>query len=223
MSELYDKTGISKLIGSNSGYIGYEEGGLLTNFVKENPNCVVLFDEIEKADPQILNILLHLLDEGYVEDNKHEKVDFSKCIVVFTSNIGHEKASKKSMGFVQDEETKEDSYKSSVRKRLKPELLARINQLFVFEDLSDNDFKRIINDELCKIKEKLSAKNIMVKFTSSTVSGILNKLKSENLHARDVKSFVREHVQVPVSKIVIKNSKIKEISVKSVDSKINVC
>ena len=70
MSELYDKTGISKLIGSNAGYVGHEESGLLTKFMKDNPNSVVLFDEVEKADPQVLNLLLHLLDEGYIEDNK---------------------------------------------------------------------------------------------------------------------------------------------------------
>lgn len=223
MSELYDKTGISKLIGANSGYVGYEEGGSLTKFVKDNPNCVVLFDEVEKADPQILNILLHLLDEGYIEDNKHEKIDFSRSIVILTSNIGHDKASEKSMGFVQDDTPKSESYKQSVKKNLKPELLARINDVMVFNDLKDEDLKRIVSFELNKIKTKLLKNKIEVKFTSKTIDCIFNKIKTNKLHARDIKSFIRENVQVPVAKIVVKNSKISEISVKSVDNKINVC
>jgi len=222
MSELYDKTGISKLIGSNSGYVGYEEGGMLTKFVKENPNCVVLFDEVEKADPQILNLLLHLLDEGYIEDNKHEKIDFSKSVVILTSNIGHEKASKKSMGFIQDVDTKENSYKDSVKKKLKPELLARINEVLVFNDLKDSDMKRIILYELNKIKSRLLVRNVELNFKKSTIDLIFNELKTKNLHARDIKKYTRDKIQVPVAKIMVKNSKKSEITIKNVDNSINV-
>lgn len=223
MSELYDKTGISKLIGSNSGYVGYEEGGLLTKFVKDNPNCVVLFDEVEKADPQILNILLHLLDEGYIEDNKHEKVDFSNSVVILTSNIGHKEASTKSMGFVQDDTPKENSYNKSIKKQLKPELLARINDIMVFNELNDKDTKRIIISELRNIKKSLGEKGVDLKFNNSTVDVIFNNLKAKNLHARSIKGYIREKIQIPIAKTVIKNSKLSEISLKSVDNKIKVC
>jgi ATP-dependent Clp protease ATP-binding subunit ClpC len=223
MSELYDKTGISKLIGSNSGYVGYEEGGMLTKFVKENPNCVVLFDEVEKADPQILNILLHLLDEGYIEDSKHEKIDFSKSIVVLTSNIGHKESAKKSMGFIQDEETVSDSYKKSVKKELKPELLARINKVLVFEDLKDSDMKRIINSELAKIKSKLKEKGKDISFSKEVGLFIFNDLKTKSIHARGVKSYVKENVEIPLAKAVVLNSKKSKITVKNIDNKIKVC
>ena len=223
MSELYDKTGISKLIGANSGYVGYEEGGILTKFVKENPNCVVLFDEVEKADPQILNLLLHLLDEGYVEDNKHDRIDFSKSIVILTSNIGHDNASKKSMGFVQDETDKSETYKDSVKNKLKPELLARINDVMVFSDLKDNDLKRIISFELNGIKQKLDKNGTNIKFNNTAIDCIFNKIKESGLHARDIKNYIREKIQVPIAKIVVKNSKTSEICIKSVDNKINVC
>ena len=224
MSELQDKTGISKLIGSNAGYVGYEEGGMLTKFVKENPNCVVLFDEVEKADPQILNILLHLLDEGYVEDNKHNKISFSKTVVIMTSNIGHQNTKKKSMGFIQDEVDKESSYKGSVKNKLKPELLARINDVFVFQDLGDKEFKRIIYQELTNIKTKLiENKNINFNFNKAIVNFIFNKIKSQKLHARDIKNFIREEVQVPISKCVISKTKNSEISIKNVDNNIKVC
>ena len=223
MSELYDKTGISKLIGSNSGYVGYEEGGMLTKFVKDNPNCVVLFDEVEKADPQVLNLLLHLLDEGYIEDNKHNKVDFSKSIVILTSNIGHEKANKPSMGFVQDEGVKSDSYKESVKGKLKPELLARINDVLVFDDLGDSDIKRIIKFELDKIKDKLKKKNISIIVKNTSIDCIFNDIKNKKMHVRDVKRYVKEKVQVPIAKLVVKNSKTSEIMLKSVDNKISIC
>ena len=223
MSELYDKTGVSKLIGSNSGYVGYEEGGMLTKFVKENPNCVVLFDEIEKADPQVLNILLHLLDEGYIEDNRHEKVDFSKTIVILTSNIGHDKANQKSMGFVQEEDRRTKSYEESVKKNIKPELLARINEVITFNDLIDSDIKNIINSELNKIKLKLSTNSINVKFNNDAVDLLFCDIKAKDLHARDIKNYIRENVKVPVSKMIVKNSKISEISIKNVDNRLNVC
>lgn len=222
MSELYDKTGISKLIGSNAGYVGHEEGGLLTKFLKDNPNCVVLFDEVEKADPQVLNLLLHLLDEGYIEDNKHNKIDFSKSIVILTSNIGHEKATKPSMGFVQDEVNKEDSYKSSVKSKLKPELLARINDVLVFDDLGDSDIKRIIKHELDKVKDKLNERNISIIVKSTSVDCIFNDIKSKKMHVRDVKRYIREKVQVPIAKLVVKNSKTSEIMLKSVDNKLSI-
>lgn len=222
MSELYDKTGISKLIGSNSGYVGYEEGGLLTKFVKDNPNCVVLFDEVEKADPQILNLLLHLLDEGYIEDNKHEKVDFSKSIVILTSNIGHVEYSKKSMGFVQDEMKREDSYKDSVKKQLKPELLARINEVMVFNELSDSVLKKIINSEIDKIKIKLLHNNVKFKFKRDCIDCLFKDIKSKKLHARHIKNYIREKVQVPMSKIIVNNSKKSEILMKSIDNDIRL-
>lgn len=223
MSELQDKTGINKLIGSNAGYVGYEEGGLLTKFLSENPNSVILFDEIEKASPDILNILLHILDEGYVEDSKHNKISFASSVVILTSNIGHEQANKTSMGFVQDEEDKDSSYKKSINQYLKPELVARINDIFVFDDLSDREFKLIIKHELDKIKNKLDKnRNIKFKFNKQTVDFIFNMIKLKKLHARDIKKFIKNEVQVPVSTFVLSEKENSEISIKGVDNSIKV-
>jgi ATP-dependent Clp protease ATP-binding subunit ClpC len=223
MSELQDKTGMSKLIGSNAGYVGYEEGGMLTKFLSENPNSVVLFDEIEKASPDILNILLHILDEGYVEDNKNKKVSFSNSIVILTSNIGHKEASKKSMGFINDNEDKVSSYNDSIKKQLKPELVARISDIFVFEDLSEVEFKLIIEHELNKIKNNLqNSKKIKFNFKKETINFIFKQIKLEKLHARDIKNFIRKEVKVPVSKFVLSKNKNEEIFIKGVDNKINV-
>jgi ATP-dependent Clp protease ATP-binding subunit ClpA len=222
MSEYQEKTGISKLIGANAGYVGFEQGGLLTEFVRNNPNCVVLFDEVEKCDPEILNLLLHLLDEGYVNDNLNNQISFTKSIVILTSNIGHDKKEKKSMGFVNDAEEPEAIYKEAVKKYLKPEFVARINNILVFNELSDKELESIVTIEIKNIQEKLKQKNIKINFHSSVKELILSKIKINKLHARNIKDLVRSEFQVPISKFIIKNSRNQKISVKIVDNELNI-
>jgi ATP-dependent Clp protease ATP-binding subunit ClpC len=222
MSEYQEKTGISKLIGANAGYVGYEEGGLLTEFVRNNPSCVVLFDEVEKCDPQILNILLHLLDEGYINDNLNRKIDFTKSIVVLTSNIGHQEAHKKTLGFIQEEINNNDCYTESVKKYLKPELISRINELLIFDDLEEEELKSIVKLEINKIKNKLNLNNFKLQFTKNLNEFIFNKLKTKKLHARDIKDLIRSELQVPIAKFIINNKKLKKISIKIVDNDIIV-
>jgi ATP-dependent Clp protease ATP-binding subunit ClpC len=223
MSELYDKTGISKLIGSNSGYVGYENGGLLTNFVKDNPNCVILFDEAEKADPQILNILLQILDEGYIEDSKNNKINFSKSIIIFTSNAGHDLVTKKTMGFIEEEVNANKTYVSSVKKYLKPELVARIDKVMAFNSIGENEFKMIIKRELQIIKEKLAKINIKFNFNDSTIKSLKQQMEDKNFHAREINSFIKEKVKVPISKFLVKNKNIRKLSIKHVDNDTKVC
>lgn len=222
MSEYQDKTGMSKLIGANAGYVGFDQGGLLTEFVRNNPNCVVLFDEVEKCDPEILNLLLHLLDEGYVNDNLNNKISFNKCIVILTSNIGHENKNKSSMGFINDQPNLEDSYKDSVKKYLKPEFVARINSIIVFNELKEKEFELIINSEMSLIQQKLKQQNIKIGFDKETVKFILNSLKLEKLHARSIKDIIKNELQIPISKFIIQNSKKSNISVKCIDNLIKI-
>jgi len=222
MSEYQEKTGISKLIGANAGYVGYEQGGLLTEFVRNNPNCVVLFDEVEKCDPEILNILLHLLDEGYVNDNLNNKISFTKSIVILTSNVGHDKKEKKSMGFINDSESSEDIYKDAVKKYLKPEFVARINNILVFNELAEEQLELIVSSEIKIIEEKLKEKNIKITFDSSAKNLILKKIKTEKLHARNIKDLVRSEFQVPISKFIIKNQKSQKILVKIIDNELKI-
>ena len=222
MSEYQEKTGISKLIGANAGYVGFEQGGLLTEFVRSNPNCVVLFDEVEKCDPEILNLLLHLLDEGYVNDNLNNKISFTNSIVILTSNIGHDKKEKKSMGFINDVEEPETIYQDAVKKYLKPEFVARINNILVFNELSSKELESIVSVEIKNIQEKLKEKNIKINFHPSTKESILNKIKIDKLHARNIKDLVRSEFQVPISKFIIKNSKNQKISVKIIDNKLKI-
>ena len=217
MSEYQDKTGISKLLGANAGYVGYEEGGLLTEFVRENPNCVILFDEIEKCDPKILDVLLHILDEGYATDNLNRKIDFTRTILVMTSNIGQGKKSKRSMGFLSEEVTPIDTYKESLKKYLRPELLARIDEIIFFNDLEDRHLFKIINQELSSIGERLANRGIEWTYNTSTSKYIFNEIKEKNSHARQIKNLVKALVQVPLSRFIVKNRNIEKISAKIVD------
>ena len=217
MSEYQDKTGISKLLGANAGYVGYEEGGLLTEFVRENPNCVILFDEIEKCDPKILDVLLHILDEGYATDNLNRKIDFTRTILVMTSNIGQGKKSKRSMGFLSEEVAPIDTYKESLKKYLRPELLARIDEIIFFNDLEDRHLFKIINQELSSIGERLANRGIEWTYNTSTSKYIFNEIKEKNSHARQIKNLVKALVQVPLSRFIVKNRNIEKISAKIVD------
>ena len=217
MSEYQDKTGISKLMGANAGYVGYEEGGLLTEFVRNNPNCVILFDEIEKCDPKILDVLLHILDEGYATDNLNRTIDFSKTVVIMTSNIGHKEKSKREMGFLPQEQKEEDTYKLSLKKYLRPELLARIDEVLFFNELGDPHLLKIINQELSNIEQRLLARGVKIKWSPTVKKFIFNKIKEKNSHARDIKNLVKTIVQIPLSQFIVKNRKIEEICLKVVD------
>ena len=220
MSEYQDKTGISKLIGANAGYVGYEEGGLLTEFVRNNPNCVVLFDEVEKCDPKILDLLLHILDEGYATDNLNRRIDFTKTIIVMTTNIGHAEKSKRSMGFLPERAEDRDIYKKSLKKYLRPELIARIDEILFFNDLNEKDLLKIIDAELQKIQERLRSKNINLTLSLPLKKYVFNEIKQKNQNARNIKNVIKTLVQVPLSEFIIKNRNIEKISTKIIDKQL---
>ena len=217
MSEYQDKTCSSKLIGANAGYIGYEEGGLLTEFVRNNPNCVVLFDEIEKCDPKILDILLHLLDEGYATDNLNRTIDFTNTIVIMTTNIGHEETGKRTLGFGPQNEDDGEIYRKSLKKYLRPELLSRIDEILFFNKLKDKHLLKIVEQELQHVQLRLRERNIDFKLSPTVKKFIFNQIKKENQNARNIKNLVKAAVQVPLSKFIVKNRGIEQISAKIVD------
>ena len=217
MSEYQDKTAISKLIGANAGYVGYEEGGLLTEFVRNNPNCVVLFDEVEKSDPQILDLLLHFLDEGYATDNLNREIDSRRSVIVMTSNLGHSEKSKRSVGFFPDREADSEVYKKALKKYLRPELLARLDEILFFDELKDAHLLKIINQELKQITGRLLDRGVELNYDPSVKKHIFNKVKEKNSHARHIKNLVKGTVQVPLSEFIVKNQKIEKISLKIVD------
>lgn len=223
MSELQDETSISKLIGSNAGYVGYEEGGMLTNFMRNNPNCVVLFDEIEKANPKILNLLLHILDEGYAQDNRHRKIDFSKAIVICTSNIGTQSQPKRSMGFISDEEADTlSNYQDAIKKSLTPELRARIGDILIFNSLNAEDLKQIVSLEINVIKNRLKLRGKKLSIHKTFIETIVKEVIDNKLHAREIKDLVRQKLYSPLSEFMLTNGNKDKFSVKCIDKRANI-
>ena len=189
MSEFSEKISASRLIGASPGYVGYEEGGELTEKVRRNPYSVILFDEVEKAHPDVLNILLQILEEGFVTDNSGRKVNFNNCIIILTGNVGSEKVSKPMIGFNQSESSSQLKEKliSELKVFFKPEFLNRLNEIILFQDFTINEIKKIVNLEIDKISNKLSDRNITVKATASMINHIANKSQEEKMGARPIK------------------------------------
>jgi ATP-dependent Clp protease ATP-binding subunit ClpA len=222
MSEYQEQNSISKLIGTSAGYVGFEEGGLLTEFVRHNPNSVILFDEAEKCHRSILDLLLQILDEGSINDNLNRKIDFTSCVIILTSNIGAKESETKSMGFIQPEINHTNSYKESVKKQLRPELVARIDEIIVFNSLGNKEFAKIVNERIDQIKNNLKSKEIKVSISKDSIDYIVGKL-SDEFNARSLNSIIRSEIEVPIADLIIKKSDLKKISIKVVDKSIKVC
>ena len=194
MSEFSDKVAVNKLIGSNPGYVGYEEGGQLTETIKNKKHCVLLLDEIEKADPEIYNIFLQVLDEGFLTDNSGQKVDFKNVIVIFTSNVGAKTASDfgKGIGFKENEE---ENSKKILLKQLKnkfpPEFLNRVDDIIYFNSLNEENLKQIIKLEIGKFEKKLAEIGYMVIYNDDVVNYIYNIRKHSKSRCRFEQSSSR--------------------------------
>lgn len=185
MSEYGEKHSAAKLIGSPPGYVGYEEGGLLTDTIRKKPNSVLLLDEIEKAHPDILNVLLQVMDYGILTDNKGRKADFRNVIIIMTSNVGARNLSKNSVGFLKDE-SKKDDIKNDVFKAFSPEFRNRLDKIVIFNQINEEMAVNITNNELNKFKETLLSKNVIVKFTDKCIKFISEKGLSKEYGAREI-------------------------------------
>ena len=221
MSEYQDQASISKLIGTSAGYVGYEDGGLLTEFVRKNPNSLILFDEAEKCNPNILHLLLQILDEAKINDNLNRSVDFSRCIIVLTSNIGADISTKMQMGFLPEKSTEKENYMKSVRKMLPPELVSRIDEILVFEKLGKESIVNIFKSKLADVIEKLKNNGITAKLEFDG-DDLFNLNKNTEDHARQIKQIVRQKIEMPLSKFIIQNPKKKKISLKMLDGELNI-
>ena len=210
MSEYSEKASVAKFIGSAPGYVGYGEGGQLTEKVKHNPYSVVLFDEIEKAHPDVFNIFLQLLDEGRMTDGSGQTVDFTNCIVIMTSNAGYgaETISKKSVGFgIGGSEVKEDEAEEKdkrVRKALeetfKPEFLNRLDDIIVFDKLSKEHSKMIVKLLLKQLSDRVKEnRKVDLKFTPSVVDMLSEVGYSDKYGARNIKRKIQDIVEDELS------------------------
>ena len=213
MSEYMDKFSVTRLIGAPPGYVGYEEGGQLTEAVRRKPYSVILFDEIEKAHPDVFNVLLQLLDDGRLTDGKGKVVDFKNTIVIMTSNIGSEII----LEDPQLSDTTKEAVLDEMKHRFKPEFLNRIDDIIIFKSLGKDSVKNIIKLILEDINRKLKEQFIKVEFTDSALDFIVNEAYDPAYGARPLKRFVQKDIETNLSKMILSNE-IPENSTILIDS-----
>jgi len=209
MSEYMEPHSVAKLIGSPPGYVGYEEGGQLTEAVKYRPYSLILFDEIEKAHPEVFNILLQVLDDGRLTDSKGVTVSFKNTIIIMTSNVGtHLFRKTGSLGFTVSEsemDNLKERVMSTLKEFFKPEFLNRIDEIIIFKPLSKDVLRKIVEIQLRKVKEKLEEKNIHIEFSESTKELLIEKGFDEAFGARPLQRAIQKYILDPLAEKIIAN------------------
>jgi len=217
MSEFMEKHNVSRLIGSPPGYVGHDEGGQLTEKIKNNPFSVILFDEIEKAHKDVYNILLQIMDEGHLTDSFGRKVNFTNTIIIMTSNVGAKKVNDfgNGLGFVtsssesQKLEVKKSIIQQSLKQQFTPEFLNRIDDIILFNYLNSDDIRKIINNELIKLVNRLTEKNYQISFDESIHAEIMKLNTLEEYGARPIKRIIQNLCEDFLSDEILKGN-IKE-------------
>ncbi len=200
MTEYSEKISSSRLTGASPGYIGYEEGGQLTESIRRQPYSVVLFDEIEKAHPEVIQTLLQIMDDGILTDNFGKTANFTNSIIILTGNIGSDIISNKAtLGFQQSSYDSSSEIKNKVKdlakKTFKPEFINRLDEIVVYKNFSNSDLKKIARVELNKIKNKLIKKGVKLNYTKSAVDLISELAAKENLGARPIKRILGDKIE----------------------------
>jgi ATP-dependent Clp protease ATP-binding subunit ClpC len=211
MSEYMEKHSVSKLIGSPPGYVGHEEGGQLTEKVKRNPYSVVLLDEIEKAHPDIFNILLQVFEDGHLTDGLGNRVNFKNAIVIMTSNIGARFIQKKaSMGFQSSDageiqKSVQEMVLGEVKRTFNPEFVNRIDELIVFEALSDEDLRKILSLLMDQLNANLVDRRMRVSLTSEVADWIIDiTCKDRSYGARPLRRAIQRYIEDPLAEELIR-------------------
>ena len=235
MSEYMERHATARLIGSPPGYVGFEEGGQLTEIVRHRPYSLILFDEIEKAHPEVFNILLQILDNGRLTDGKGRVVNFKNTIIIMTSNVGSRFTREMSrLGFTasQDEDVKgrEENYrkniKAALREHFRPEFLNRIDEIIVFNSLSKKTLEKIVDIQLEELTKRLSEKGIKISIDARAKKYIIEKGFDPEYGARPMKRFIQRTILDKLADQIIRGkvkdgSKVK-VSLNKSDIKINV-
>ncbi len=226
MSEYMEKHTVSKLIGSPPGYVGFEEGGQLTEKVRRKPYSVVLFDEIEKAHPDVFNMLLQILEDGRLTDSQGRTVDFKNTIIIMTSNVGARLITEKqsSLGFNSENENADESEKKDIkelvtgelRKVFRPEFLNRVDDIIVFNKLNKDEIKQIAVKMLKALENRLDKMNIKISFTDNAISEIADKGFDENYGARPLRRAIQNEIEDPLSEQMLEG-KVKDGAVVTCD------
>ncbi len=214
MSEYMEKHSVSKLIGSPPGYVGYEESGQLTEKIRKNPYSLVLFDEIEKAHPDINNIFLQILEDGMVTDSQGRRINFKNTIIIMTSNLGAKKITdQKSMGFT-FEENNDQHIKSEINSELKnhfkPEFLNRIDEIIIFNSLSKENVKDIARKMLSELEKRVNDMNISITFSDEVIEKISEDAYSKSSGARPLRRVISNQIEDLLSELILKGEILKD-------------
>ncbi len=209
MSEYMEPHSVARLIGSPPGYVGYDDGGQLTEAVRRNPYSIILFDEIEKAHKDVFNILLQILDDGRITDGQGRTVDFKNTIIIMTSNLGSEY-------ILGDKENANELVMQELHRTFKPEFINRIDEIIIFHSLSRDVVTRILDKIVLEIEDRLQDKRIKITLTNKAKSEIIEASYDENYGARPIKRFVQRNIESLIANLIL-NDKIKYNSSISID------
>lgn len=216
MSEYMERHAVARLIGAPPGYVGFEEGGQLTEQVRRQPYSVVLFDEIEKAHPEVFNIFLQILDEGHLTDSQGRTVSFKNCIIIMTSNIGSQK-------ILEAQELTEDvkhDIEKELHKAFRPEFLNRIDAIVFFKMLSKETMVDIARIQLKQVIHRLAEQNISLTVSEPAIKKLADEGYEPIFGARPLKRTIQKNVIVPLSQFLLQHPGTKELSVSVKDGKI---
>jgi len=203
MSEYMEKHSVSRILGSPPGYVGYDDAGQLTEKIRRRPYSVILFDEIEKAHPDVLNVLLQILDDGLVTDSQGREINFSNSIIIMTTNAGSEKSSSIS-GFTDSRKAQEeDKVEKALSKFLRPEFMNRVDEIITFRHLDTTDFEKIADIMLGKLRDHLIEKGITLTYTRPVLSHIAEESFSDKYGARNMRRFIERSIEDVIANIII--------------------
>lgn len=213
MSEYMEKHTVSKLIGSPPGYVGFDEGGQLTEKIRRRPYSVLLFDEIEKAHPDVFNILLQIMEDGRLTDSHGRMVDFKNCVLIMTSNLGaHDIMNKRKIGFT-DEMGNSSRYESmkekimeELKRSFKPEFLNRVDEIIVFQRLNEEDTKKIVTLMLNRVADRLKERNVFITFTDEAKDFLAKQGFDENYGARPLRRAIQQMVEDTLSEEILEGT-----------------
>jgi ATP-dependent Clp protease ATP-binding subunit ClpB len=211
MSEYMESHSVARLIGSPPGYVGYDDGGQLTEAVRRNPYSIVLFDEIEKAHKDVFNILLQILDDGRITDSQGRTVDFKNTIIIMTSNLG-------SNYILEKEKNANELIMNELKHTFKPEFLNRIDEIIIFDSLNKDVIYQILDKIISDINKRLDDKKIKVILTDDAKKYIIDNSYDESYGARPIKRFVSRNIETLIAKEII-NGNIKYNSEITIDVK----
>jgi ATP-dependent Clp protease ATP-binding subunit ClpC len=204
MSEYMEKHTVSRLIGAPPGYVGYEEGGQLTEAVRRRPYRVILFDEVEKAHPDVFNILLQILEDGRLTDGHGRTVDFKNTVVIMTSNLGTEEFHRGEIGFPSkrdegDEQRMRAAIENALKRTFRPELLNRIDDVIIFHPLTEEHLKKIVDLLIREVEKRLAERNIKLEVSEEAKAWLVQKGYDPVYGARPLRRAIQRYVENPLS------------------------